>query len=292
MTALDPNILAPRGFDDYYRNNAWIKDQLKLRRSSIGYLERATVPGAVTTIREILRDPTGSIQFCNTDSLPLEGVPGDVTFALSHYPKTGSLKVWWGTNFVPPTNWSLDGNLLTVFDTDLVFGNETIWTAYAYDASAADPIPIPPDPGALLPFASAGWKWLQVARTDATDYSAAAFDDSGWATATAGFGDGGDMADDTGGPHATLWAKQTRMWARRTLTGLTIGQDINVTIRVDRDIVLYLDGANVHASSPNGIQSNAVIAGSAVTATSMVLACRATDEASSLGCYFDVEMTQ
>lgn len=150
---------------------------------------------------------------------------------------------------------------------------------------------IPVGGGTILAFESPGWKFKQIARLDATDYSGAAFDDSAWTTKAAAFGDGGDMADPSPA-HTTLWQKTTRMWARRTLTGMTPGLPLDVTIRADESLVIYLDGVQVHASTPNGIQHTATIDGAYITSASMVMAVRVTDGSSSLGCYFDLELVQ
>lgn len=291
MTGLDPNVLAPRGFDDYYRTTTWIKDQLKLRRSSIGYLERATVPGSVTTIREILTNPTGPLAFRNRDTLVVEE-PGDQFILLTYVPKAESLHVYWGPLHVPEAFCVLDGRSLRILDPDgRLRPNDMLEAYYSRDTTVAEPV-IPPPPGPLLAFEAAGWKWLQIGRTDATDYSAAAFDDSGWATVAAAFGDGGDMAQPGLPAHTTLWQKTTRMWARRTLTGITPGLAITGTIRADEASVIYLDGVAVWSGSPNGYEMAVAIDAADVTSSSMVLAVRTTDGSSSLGCYFDLELGQ
>ncbi len=292
MVSLDPNVLAPRGFDDYYRSTTWIKDQLKLRRSSIGYLERATIPGSVTTIREILTNPTGPLAFRNRDTFLVEE-PGDQSWTLTYTPKAESLHVYWGPLHVPEEFCILDGRDLTVLDPDGRLRTSDLLEAYyARDTTAAEPVPPPTPPGPLLDFEASGWKWLQIARTDATDYSAAAFDDSGWAAASAAFGDGGDMIDPALPAHTTEWDMTTRMWARRTLSGITVGLPITGNIRADESSVIYLDGVQIWAGSPNGYEVPVTIDAADVTATSMVLAVRTTDGAGSLGCYFDLELAQ
>lgn len=226
--------------------------------------------------------------FENGDSITVS-VSGTQTATLSYLPLAGSLHVRWGTLMVPIENWSIASNVVTITDPSGVFrtGDE-ISFAYAHRGF----VPSAPVGGAALDFAATGWKWKQIARTDATDYSTAAYDDSAWTTATAAFGDGGDMADASGGPHATLWQKGTRMWARRTLTGMTIGDDMTATIRADDTLTIWLDGTQVYDGHPNGTELTVTIPGSFITATSMKLACRVTDEASSLGCFFDLELVQ
>lgn len=230
------------------------------------------------------------LRFHNTDEFTI-ATPGDALLELTHVPVDGSLHVRWGALTVPNESWSLDGNDLTILDPDdYLRSGDLITTAYAYDASS--PAPTPSPGGSILNFEATGWKWLQIGRTDATDYSAAAFDDSAWATATAAFGDGGDMIDPALPAHTTLWQKTTRMWARRTLTGLAVGEDITGTIRADESSVIYLDGIQVWSGTPNGNEMAVTIDAADVTSSSMVLAVRTTDGSSSLGCYFDLELTQ
>jgi hypothetical protein len=263
--------------------------EARVASGSTGSLQ--AVPGSAVSITQVLTDPGGLTAFINTDSIEV-AEPGDVAMNLTYAPIPGSLHVRWEPLNVPIENCTLSGATLVVADPDLLFlPGDVISAAYAYDPN----IELPPPPvtgGTILAFESSSWKWLQVTRTDATDYSAAAFDDSGWSSAAAAFGDGGNMADHSGPAHTTTWAKTTRMWARRTLTGMTIGGDLFATIRVDRDIVIWLDGTQVYSGSPDGVQATATIDGSYVTATSMVLAVRATDEADSEGDYFDLELLQ
>lgn len=288
---LDPDTLAPRENDDIRRKLQWIIDQLKLRSSSRGYFERATVPGAVVTIGEILTNPTGPLAFRNRDNLMIEE-PGDQFMTLTYTPKAESLHVYWGVLHVPEYLCILDGRNLTILDPDGNFRSGLMLEAYySRDTTASEVTPPAPE-GPLVSFEAAGWKWLQVGRTDATDYSAPAFDDTSWATVAAAFGDGGDMAQPGLPAHTTLWQKTTRMWARRTLTGITPGVDITGTIRSDEESVIYLDGVQVWAGSPNGYEMPVTIDAADVTGSSMVLAVRTTDASGSLGCYFDLELGQ
>ncbi len=235
----------------------------------------------------------GRVQAWDQDMLVLEG-PGEVALALTHTPLPMSLLAFWGTQFIPITERSLSGNLLTVEDSDEVFGaGEVISAWYLYDG-AAPATPEAPAPGPLLAFESSGWKWLQIGRTDATDYSAPAFDDSAWATASAAFGDPPTSPGwaSRGWPNGTTqWDIETRMWARRTITAVG-GADINVTLRADRTVTMWLDGVEVYNGIPNGVEQTFTIDGADVPSGSSVLAVRITDESSSLGCYFDMEATQ
>jgi len=268
-----------------------LKDQIRRLSSSKG-LESSSVDGGVVTIREILTNPAGPNGYINTDRITITDL-GDQVIPLSYVPRPESLHVYWGVLHVPEEFCVVDGTTVTVLDPDGVFRADQVLEAFYARDTTTPAVEPPPEPaGPLLDFEAAGWKWLQIGRTDATDYSAAAFDDSGWATAPAAFGDGGDMVPPELPAHTTLWAKTTRMWARRTLTGITPGLDIAGSIRADESSVIYLDGVQVWAGTPNGYEVAFTIAGASVTSSTMVLAVRTTDAAGSLGCYFDLELGQ
>lgn len=221
--------------------------------------------------------------------------PGDQTLQLTYTPLPDSLHVKWIPLDVPADQVSLVDNILTVADASSILkGGGSIQCWYAYDPAGEAVTGSLPEPtgGTILAFEASAWKFKQVARADATDYSAAAFDDSAWASDPASFGDGGDMSDGSGGGHVTLWQKTTRMWARRTLTGMTVGGDITATVRADDTLRIWLDGTQVYDGHPNGLELTVVIPGSYVTSSSMKLACRVTDEADSEGCFFDLELVQ
>lgn len=221
-------------------------------------------------------------------SIPLDYLPVDVSM-----PGNESLHVRWHPFDLPPDAWSVSGQTLTVVDPDGLFAAGdlmTVWYGYDPTDSTAPPPPPPPGGGTILAFQSSGWKYKQITRTDATSYAAAAYDDSAWPTGAAAFGDGGDLS---GSPaHTTLWSKGTRLWTRRTLSGMLAGADMQANILVDRDVSIYLDGTLVHSGSPNGVPVTTTISGAHVTGTSMVLAVVITDESATLGCYFDLELIQ
>lgn len=173
------------------------------------------------------------------------------------------------------------------FPAGVVGVDDVVEVRYAY-GSAAAPLSVP--------FSDEGWKYLQVARTDAADYSATSFDDSAWATGTPPFGsdeNGGHDFDLYGG-YATAWALDTRLWVRRTLgPGITAA---TVRWRVDNSIAIWWNGQVVQAEfndPAGGLGSPSAIAvPSSALGGNNVIAVRATDDAPTSGdkCVLDIQV--
>lgn len=257
----------------------------------------SSVPGSTVTIQQLLTDPAGVIGFVNTDSVDPTG-PGNVSLTLTHTPLPGSLHVYWGALFLPPEFWSLAGRTLTVLDPDnLIANGDRISAAYAYDTSVtAEPDPTPG--GIIVAFGASGWKYLQVARTTVTDYSASAFDDSAWASGTAAFGEinGGwsGVLPEPPSP-STAWAVTTRLWLRRTVAANT-ALDLLIDVRVEDEALVYLNGSLVGTIPANNQGATVrITVASASVLSSNVLAIRATDDtytAPTGDSYLDVAVSQ
>jgi hypothetical protein len=238
---------------------------------------------------------TQEIAFINTDTAIAEG-PGDTVVSLTYEPIPGSTHVYWRGLFVPTADWSRTGPNLTVRDPDALLRNGDLLSAvYAYYPSDVE-VPEEPVSGILVPFEASGWKWKQVARSDATDYSATGYDDSAWSTAPAAFGDSNPAFSDVFNPwpeYTTVWDQNTRMWARRAVT-TAAGDPLTISVRWNRDIVVYLNGVQIYAGSGSAGEHSVVVSGADVTGTD-VLAVRVTDDnfnGTHTGCYFDAQVEQ
>jgi hypothetical protein len=237
--------------------------------------------------------------FINTDAFVATG-SGDQTFDLTYIPKDGSLHVRWEPLNIPISRCSLVDNHLTISDPDGRFrSGHPITAAYAVTRGAT-PLVVPTG-GALVPFGASGWKWMQVPRTDAGDYSSPTFDDSGWDTASAAFGETHPAHSGhygTWGDYTTVWQVFTKMWARKHLTTATPGVDIVITPGWDRYIRVYWNGVDLWGSldsTVSGAGSPRIISGALVTGDDH-LAISITDNgwtgAGTGDCFFDVELTQ
>ncbi len=126
----------------------------------------------------------------------------------------------------------------------------------------------------LVPLKSCGWKYLQIGRTDGTNYAAPAFDDSSWAE---GCGSFGALAQEN---NSTFWALDTRLWLRRKLHlgGVTPG--LRVVGSIDNDVVVYWNGTQIGSlNSPAGFsQWSFAVPEFLHVAGENTLAVRATDD--------------
>jgi len=136
------------------------------------------------------------------------------------------------------------------------------------------------------------WRYKQVARDDAGDYSAADFDDSDWATGPAPFG--GSNEGLTGWPDAhsydprfspefaTAWEVFTRLWLRRTLTLSSVPEGgYSFVGYIDDNFHLYVNGELV-LSTPGDIEGGGytdTIPASAFQVGENSIAVRCDDEA-------------
>lgn len=119
---------------------------------------------------------------------------------------------------------------------------------------------------ATVPAQLSGWRYLQVAPSDSTDYSGPAFDDSSWSTGAAPFGgweEGygeSDIAE--GAPtafnpvaeydarfeptFASQWEPNTRLWLRRTLTLSSVPSGaLRITIYIEDHCELFVNGVSI-----------------------------------------------
>lgn len=202
---------------------------------------------------------------------------GSATIPLSHRPIEESVVAFWGVLPQEPTEYTVNYDAETV--TWPLDGFEEVgdrlWLHYAYLVAGAAP------PIAYLPFGSGGWRYLQVATTDATDRSGVAYDDSGFATGIT------PLSNSTAGhpfgwpqPVTAAWALNTDLWLRRTLTAPP-GQPVIVSVRVD-NFVLGCFWNGVLIGDSGGVASNDVVnftvPGTEVLASN-VLALRLGDDA-------------
>ena len=231
---------------------------------------------------------TGGTRFRNRDTFIATG-PGTQTFTLTYVPLEGSLQVWWGGIPQSPTEWGRAGATVTIPDPDSRIKAGHVFSAYyAYDSLSPEPVPLQNPLPESIDFGSEGWAWIQLTKTDATDYSAADFDDSGWEIAQGAFG------QDYGGAFpapATVWTQDTRMWARRRFFS-PAGVDRTLGVRVDREAVVYLNGTLIDTVTSDGSTDESVTLPAAAMDASgtQVLAVRATGDGLS-GDYFDLAVS-
>jgi hypothetical protein len=231
------------------------------------------------------------IAFWNTDQA-VAGEPGQITLNLTWEPIDGSLHIRWNGVDQPPTEWTLDEQTVT-FTSPLIKPGHRLTAAYAYDNGVmADPSDI------LVPFGSSGWKWVDVPPAADIDYSDPAFDDSAWAVASAPFGDTNpDFTDPFGHGwpiYVTTFAQGTRMWARRVITDADAGFAVTISLRWNRAIHVYWNGAAVYSNSSDAGEATFTVDGSLVLASN-TLAIKTVDDGFSgpgTGCYFDAQISQ
>lgn len=199
---------------------------------------------------------------------------GSQTVQLTHVPEEHSedLSIN-GVRYAEADGWSRGGRIITV-PAALVRAGDVIEVEYAYRGGLAGDNPI----SIIVPFGASGWNYKQIAPTDATDYSTAAYDDSAWTVGAAPLGHNGS----TSRPIATAWDAETRLWLRRTFPAVT---EATVTVKIEDNAHVWLNGTLV-ANIPTAGAGSANIDGitveipeSALNATSVnVLAIRADDE--------------
>jgi hypothetical protein len=271
-----------------------------LRGLDPGFLEgRFATPQLVPTgVSDLVGDDGGDggaagadHAFWNTDQA-VAGEPGQITLNLTWEPIDGSLHIRWNGVDQPPTEWTLDEQTVT-FTSPLIKPGHRLTAAYAYDnGELTDPT------GILVPFASDGWKWVDVPPAADIDYSDPAFDDSAWAVASAPFGDTNpDFTDPFGHGwpiYVTTFAQGTRMWARRVITDADAGFAVTISLRWNRAIHVYWNGAAVYSNSSDAGEATFTVDGSLVLASN-TLAIKTVDDGFSgpgTGCYFDAQISQ
>lgn len=279
-----------RGVD---KDPGWVERRFREQDQRLAELSTgklSSVPGSVVTIQQFLTNPSASVVgFINTDAITVSDV-GDAILTLTHTPIGGSEHVRWCALDVPRAEWSRDGKTLTVLDIDgAIKVGDSISCSYAYDPTAVDPVSTTPT-GALVEYESAGWKYIVILRTDDTDYSASAFDDSAWATGAAPFGDMNGGILDWPDP-ATTWETVSRMWARRTFAA-TAGVDLTIRARIEWGVVFYLNGVEVGSATPHATEMTPIIVPGEYVLASNVLAVQVTDNTIQGQSYFDMEVSQ
>lgn len=268
---------APRRARDLGRWMRWVEDQLKLRGSNRGIIERGSVGGGVTTIREILTSPASVIGVSNAEQHIVTSL-GTQTFRLQYVPLEHSVQIWVAGLPQPPTEWTISGNVATIPDPDGRLKLGRVLTAYyLYEKAGATPLTVIADSGPI-DWGSTG-PYLLVAEGDTADYSSPAFDDSGWATAPSPVGSplGANWGKPSWPPVVTdTGSANVGIWLRRAITVSADG-NLSITIRMDGQWWLYLDG-DLLDSNPAGDLSEIGPYTEAVTAGTHVIALHINDE--------------
>ena len=216
-------------------------------------------------------------------------------------PPYGDITVASGT-FPPGLTLATDGSYTGNFTTEGSYS----WTVQVTDSAGnvgtyADSCIV--GSSEVLPPQLSDWRYKQISRTDATDYSAPDFDDSEWATGAAPFGsweagyNSGDVSD--GAPtglnaapeydprfaatFATTWANNTRLWLRRTLTLASIPTgDLLVTCYIEDNCHFYINGDLVittPADHARGVGQTFTIDTASLIVGDNIIAIRCDDEA-------------
>lgn len=96
---------------------------------------------------------------------------------------------------------------------------------------------------------SAGWRYMQVARSDTTNYSGV--DTSSWANGPTPFA-GKDGGVNPSFPAATLWVTHTRMWLALPIIGTPgLAYTVRIPSTIDDTINVYWNGATL-LTQPDG----------------------------------------
>lgn len=149
---LDPHV-SPRARDDLRRWKLWVEAELKRLRSSAGYLKHGTIPGSVTTIREILLDPTGAAGYEDQDTVTAVADDTAVTLTLSHTPIYKSVNIYKDGVRLHPWEFTRDGMVVTIPPSaDVIIRAGNVFDAwYVWDTTyVAPPVPPPPIPEITL----------------------------------------------------------------------------------------------------------------------------------------------
>lgn len=121
----------------------WVKREIKQLRRELRELRSArrlpgsSIAGGVLTLHEILTDPAAGIAFENRDYAIAEADDVTVLLGLSHTPKSHSLQVKKNGTDLLPSEWILDGRLVTINPTvDLAIRHGNVFSAwYPYDGA-------------------------------------------------------------------------------------------------------------------------------------------------------------
>lgn len=264
-----------------------------LRSLDPGYLDgrfatpKPVPPGpAVESVGDDGGDGAASgtdIAFWNTDQA-VTGEPGQISLPLTYEPIDGSLHIRWNGVDQPPTEWALDGQLVTFTD-GLVRAGDILTAAYAYDNGE---IPDPTD--ALVSFDASGWYWLQTVTSDPADYSS---DTTFGSAGTAPFGETDPPHSGVYGDYNTVWNQGTMMWARRTVVA-DAGSPILVVIKWNRAVQFWWNGVHVYGNSGGTGYAEVTVDGSDVLASNLAVF-KATDDqwtGPGTGCYFTASVSQ
>ena len=143
------------------------------------------------------------------------------------------------------------------------------------------------------------WRYKQIGRTDATDYSSPSYDDSAWTIGDAPFGSFEDHSADHFDPvhdydpafspkFATNWTTNTRLWMRRTLTlsGSVPAGGFRLVGYIEDHAAVYVNGVLVASTvedPPGGAGFTVDIAADKFVVGDNSIAVRCDDEAPTAG---------
>lgn len=204
--------------------------------------------------------------------------PGTLTFT----PRPTSLMVFQNGLRLAAGDFTLDGRVATALAAETPILSSDGFSAYYLYDPAAEVLTLPPIE-TLIAFSVSGWRYLQVALADTTDYSSSSFDDSGWSTGATMFGNGVGA----GAGAATNWDEDTSLWLRRTFPR---SQGVTITVPVEDNCDVYVNGTLVGSSGVAGLGATNVSPPFVVAVSDLLvgsgtntLAIRANDEAGSSG---------
>lgn len=241
-------------------------------------------------------DPEGVVEASVkawTDTVTIAAPGESHTVGLSYEPIEHSEHVYWNGLYQPVSEWSRDGQTVTVPDPDqVVAAGDKIEVKYLHlDESAVR---------VILPFQSTGWLRKQVGYSSTVDYSDPDLNRSDWTPGPAAFGESDWWASNTPWPApSSTWGIVTQLWLHQTMPA-TPGRSLTVRIRIERYVTLWLNGVQVAyldsdvttGNSAGDYNAEFTVPGDQVQADNVWTIKAKDDTVSSGHSYFDMEVTQ
>ena len=274
-------------------------DPIERIRSS-GYVHKDGERARINALQIVM--DSGAAQSVKHDGIVITGSMPDTYVGASVSFQYTITTAYPGQEYTLEVSGLPDG--LSIDGTGLVTGTPTTVGTFAISLSAvddcgnesshADSVEVVEQ---IMP-AQSEWRYLQIADDDATDYSASAFDDSGWATGTAPFGSWEDDSSTSlpaahtydarfAAEMATVWGTNTRLWIRRTLTLASVPSGgINLKAYIEDNFHVYVNGALIVTSPLNPSGGNGQVfnvAAPGLVIGDNIIAIRCDDEAPGAG---------